>query len=456
MKLPKSIKLKSDQQSFSQGTRFIFRHGEKLVAVIVILAAMGIGVRTLDFQPLSWQPDELEELANSAEETIKENGFRIEDETIRIFDYAGYAEQIKQAIPTEPYRSETVWKPVLQPDPLLRGGFEVLTAESFRGEAVRRTNATVALWERPTLPEMKKEETSPGMPSIWVNLYGTIPKEKQETIYRQVFKSFVVTGSLTEYLYYELERSEITPTREPVWQPVIVYPNEEFQTEQVNAYPSDYTKDRLVPFTGQQDTNGDSMLLFSDCEVEPAKTYAYRIRLYLTNPNYNVQETSVEAGVDTKSPLIRSEWSSLVWVYVPDRTLVRLASVTPTDSADFPRQAVPLRALTGTLILDYFDIELGQTLPPVEKTEVRRGMLANMTKTEANRYFNRGKNPDEMVSINYPDVGLRSDVCIMDFSGGRKLQKRPTAPDLFVVGKALLLMPDGTMQVTTTAPELFK
>jgi hypothetical protein len=49
----------------------------------------------------------------------------------------------------------------------------------------------------------------------------------------------------------------------------------------------------------------------------------------------------------------------------------------------------------------------------------------------------------------------------MDFSGGRKLQKRSTrealgSPDLSVPGKALLLMPDGTMQVTTTAPELFE
>jgi hypothetical protein len=200
------------------------------------------------------------------------------------------------------------------------------------------------------------------------------------------------------------------------------------------------------------------MILFSDFDgVKPAATYAYRIRLYLANPNYNMQEASVEEGVDTKNPYIRSDWSPFASVYVPDRTVVLVASVTlPDSNMDFPRQSAPLRAVIGTLFLDYFDTELGQALPIVEKVRVERGMLANMTKIEANRYHSRGKSPDESVNINYPDIGLRSDVCIMDFSGGRKLQKRPTAPDLFVPGKVLLLMPDGTMQVTTTAPELFK
>jgi hypothetical protein len=106
-------------------------------------------------------------------------------------------------------------------------------------------------------------------------------------------------------------------------------------------------------------------------------------------------------------------------------------------------------------------MELGQSLPLVEKSNVSRGMLGNMSKKDANKFINRGKSVDENASsVNYPDTGLRSDVCVMDFSGGRRLQKRQSreaqgSPDLALAGKALLLMPDGTMQVISTEQELF-
>jgi hypothetical protein len=202
------------------------------------------------------------------------------------------------------------------------------------------------------------------------------------------------------------------------------------------------------------------LLLFSDFDVEPAKTYAYRIRLHLRNPNFNLQEASVEEGVDTQSEFVRSDWSSFARVHVPDRTLVQLRSVTPTDQSDFPRQGVPLGPVRGTLVLDYFDIEQGLSLPLVEKTNVHRGMLGNMSREDANRYINRGS-PGEIIAgeiiVNYPETGLRSNVCVMDFSGGRRLQRRSTrAPDLFAPSRALLLMPDGTMQVISAEPELFR
>lgn len=461
MKQPKRNVTKLVKQRFVRLLQFLFRHGEKIIAAVLVLAAIGLAARSLHDQPLSWEPDEMETLANNIENTIRENEGTVLDAPIRLFDYAGYAELIKQKIPAEPYRVESAWKPVLYADPVLQGDFEVFTAETLRCEAVRRSGSTVAQWKRPPLPEMKEENAAQNLPSIWVNIYGTVPAEKQAAIYNQIFNNSVDTKCQPEYVYYELEKTEISPKGEPVWQPVIVYPAGELKPEQVPDEPSVIPKDRLVPFAGQQGLDGNSMLLFSDFEIEPAKTYSYRIRLYLVNPNYNVQAVSVEEGVDTKSQYVRSDWSPVASVYVPDRTQVRLVSVIPTDNAEFPRQTAPLRAVMGTLFVDYFDIELGQALPPVEKTEIRRGMLANVSKIEANKYINRGKNPDEFVNYNYPDAGLRSDVCIMDFSGGRKLQKKlskgaQSSPDLFVAGKALLLMPDGTMQVMTTAPDAFK
>jgi hypothetical protein len=448
MKLPNSLKQKQEKSGgLASFLRFLMRHGEKITTGIVIVIAAGLALQTRNYQPLSWQPDDLEELADHTENTIKNSAHTLADEGIRIFDYAVYAEQIREQIPSEPYHSDTAWNPVLHPDKPPRSGFEILTAEALRGEAARRSGLIVqgkepTQWQRPSLAESQDPAKNA---SIWVNIYGTIPMQKQWDVYNQVL-NHAAELSKPEYVYYELEKAETAPNAEPVWQPVIVYPDNSSEENQSN---------RLIPLRQQQAAlSEEDVLLFSDFDVQPAQTYAYRMRLYLVNPNYNLQETSVAEGVDTKSEYVQSDWSLWAKVYVPDRTLVQLQSVIPTDTADFPRQAAPLRPVSGTVFLDYFDIELGQSLPLAEKVNVRRGTLCNITKDEENRYINKGKSPDEVVNINYPDSGLRSDVCVMDFSGGRKLQKRPTkeaqsSPDLSLTGKALLLMPDGTMQTRT-------
>jgi len=482
MKLSKSSKPKRDRDKWSGAKAllwFLFRHGEKIVVAVVVLFALWIAQQGLDYRPLSWQPHTLVELAESIEKNIKNNTRTFADEGLKVFDYATYAEQIKEHILPIPYHCETAWKPVLHPDRRSRGGFEILTADTFTGEAVRRTNSTIKgkthdLWQRPPSPfatgETQDENQSPEQDEsvIWVNLYGTIPLQQQWDIYNQTFDEAVEINR-PEYVYYELERAKINPKEESVWSPVRVYqdhpasPDHEFQTDQ----NFDLLWDRLIPvkqsLNRQQSVSekGSSdlgkMLLFSDFDVEPAKTYAYRVRLYLENPNYRVQNSFVAEGVDTRSKFVRSDWSLVARVYVPDRTTVRLQSVTPADRLDFPRQQVSLGTVSGTALLDYFDLEQGLSLQPVEK-DVRCGMLGNMSKEEANRYIKR---TDSTASVNYPDTGLRSDVCILDFSGGKKLQKKASreaqgTPDLLVVGKALLLMPDGTMQVTSTTPEVFR
>jgi len=472
MKLPKNIKWKQEKKgAVAAVLRFLVRHGEKIIVSIVLVTAAGIAFKAENFKPLSWRPHELVELTNDTENTIKNNGIEIAKDTVNIFDYATFAEQIRTRIPSEPYRSDAEWKPVIQPSPLPRGGFSVLVAESLRGEAVRRIDLTPQgqppdKWHRPQLSEMPSASNDA---SIWVNVYGSIPLWAQWDIYNQVFDNHAPEINRPEYVYYELERAEIKPAEIDridllFWQPVIVYPDYPGDAFPTNLdIPPDFSLNRLVSFpqgASQEEYAGRS-LLFSDFEVEPARTYAYRIRLYLVNPNYHLQETSVEKGVDTKNPFLRSDWSDFTLVYVPDRTLAQIQSVTHPDPADFPRQTAPWRPIRGTVFLDYFDIELGKSLPLVEKGDLIRGMLCNVSKNDALKYINKGKTAEEMVTINYPDAGLRSDVCIMDWSGGRKLQKKASresqgTPDLFVASQALLLMPDGTIQVSSTEQELFR
>ncbi|MDR0327683.1 MAG: hypothetical protein LBI05_05230 [Planctomycetaceae bacterium] len=469
MKSPKNFKHKQDRNSgIVLLLRFLVRHGEKIFAGGIIVVAIWIASQTRLHQRLSWQPDEMVQQAVNVENAIRDSTFSVVDENEKIFDYATFAEQIKAEIPTEPYRSDSEWNPVIHQGAPPRSGFQVIPAESLRGEARRRISTAAQSkaeqWQRPPQPGT---QSSANDAPIWINVYGTIPLWTQWDVFNHVFDHLPEINK-PKYVYYELEKAEVNSKEELIWQPVIVYPDypvEKFQaSRKFNSY-SDFSPDRLVPFEQRQispqEQFADSLLLFSDFDVEPARTYAYRIRLYLVNPNFNLQVTSVEEGVDTKNELVRSDWSAFAKVYVPDRTLVQLQSVTlPDASVDFPRQTVFLREIEGTLFLDYFDRELGQSLPLVEKANVRRGMLGNMSKNDANKYINKGRTPEEFRPVNYPDTGLRSDVCIMDFSGGRKLQKRQSreaqgSPNLAIAGKALLLMPDGTMNVISTEQDLF-
>jgi hypothetical protein len=472
MKLPKNIKWKQEKKGVVAAIlQFLVKHSEKFVASVVFLVAVWIALQTQNFQRLPWKPDELNKLAEDTEHTIRNNASGIESEKFNIFDYATFAEQIQLQIPTEPYRSDTEWRPVLQPSPIPRGGLEILTADVLKGESVRRIGLTAQgqnpeQWQRPPLPELPAASNDG---SIWVNLYGTIPFWSQWDIYNQVIGTLAPETNKPKYVYYELEKAEIKPAtvnplEELAWHPVIVYPDypESTLSEHFDV-PPDFSPTRLIPFAQgtSQEEYANRSLLFSDFEVQPARTYVYRMRLYLINPNYHLQESSVLEGVDTKNKFLRSDWSNFARVYVPDRTVVQIQSVKPAEQTDFPRQTTPLRSIRGTVFLDYFDVELGQSLPLVEKTDILRGMLCNMSKNEALRYVNRGRTAEEFVTINFPETGLRSDVCMMDLSGGRKLQKIASrasqgSPDLSTVDKALLLMPDGTMQITSTEQELFR
>jgi hypothetical protein len=506
----KSSKKFSPKKNTSKGNaaaplqQFFIWHSEKIVAGILVVAALWLAMQGLGYQTLTWQPGELEEIARDTESAIKKSTRTAADEGIKMFDYAAYAKQIKEKIPPDPYRAEVAWKPALYPSPQSRGGIQILTAESLKGEPLRTGMTSVSgqgqdRWVRPSLPDQTGNR--PIRPNrggnlevpepIWVNLYGVIPAAKQWEIYDQAFSTAVKTDaslSKPEYSCYELERAEYKPGQALDWQPVVVYPASEFGGSP--GASEDPSLERLIPFEqqllGQLGTGGtsrppvrggtsgrkgtqsggdaDSVLLYSDEKIEPAKTYAYRMRLHLLNPNYNLPEETVAEEVDTKSPSIMSDWSTPALVYVPDQTAARLLAVIPPDRADFPRQTSPQNSPKGIMLLEYFDLDMAQALPPVEKAEVVRGSICNMSKEDVLKVISKGRNvpggvaPGQRPGLDFPDTGLRSNVCIADLSGGRKLQKGTSkeaglSPDLVVTSKALLLHPNGMMQVASTLPE---
>jgi len=93
--------------------QFLLWHGEKIIVGIIVVVALWFALKGLGYQTLSWQPSELERVANEAETAIRNNTRTAEDEDIQIFDYMTFASHIRVPILAIPYRSESAWMPTL-------------------------------------------------------------------------------------------------------------------------------------------------------------------------------------------------------------------------------------------------------------------------------------------------------------------------------------------------------
>lgn len=95
--------------------QFLVWHGEKIVVGIIAVVALWFAMQGLGYQTLSWQPNELEDVAGRAEQGIRASTRSAEDEEIAFFDYEAYAEQIREPLSATHYRTNSVWNPVLNP-----------------------------------------------------------------------------------------------------------------------------------------------------------------------------------------------------------------------------------------------------------------------------------------------------------------------------------------------------
>ena len=108
----KSTKKKKSGGSSGGGAQLFFVwHGEKIVAGIVVVVALWFAMQGLSYQTLTWQPNALEEDASAAETAIRNSTRTAEEEEVAFPDpdHATFARQIRNPIPTEPYRAETLW-----------------------------------------------------------------------------------------------------------------------------------------------------------------------------------------------------------------------------------------------------------------------------------------------------------------------------------------------------------
>jgi len=110
---PTKKKKKSAGSSGGGAQQFLIWHGEKIAVGIVVVVALWFAMQGLGYQTLSWQPNALEEEATAADNAIRASTRDAEDEEIEIFDFAELAEQIRNPIPTGPYRNPAaaLWYP---------------------------------------------------------------------------------------------------------------------------------------------------------------------------------------------------------------------------------------------------------------------------------------------------------------------------------------------------------
>jgi len=107
--MSKAKKKKKSSGNSGGVQQFLVWHGEKIVVAVVVVVALYFAWKGLGYPPLTWQPNELETISNDADKAIREGKRTAEDEEIKVFDYATYAEQIKSPISAEPYRTESRW-----------------------------------------------------------------------------------------------------------------------------------------------------------------------------------------------------------------------------------------------------------------------------------------------------------------------------------------------------------
>ena len=103
------MKAKKKKKSGGSGNgaaqQFLLWHGEKIAVGVVVVVALWFALQGLGYQTVPWQPSALEEYATQAETAIRNSTRTAEEEGVEFFDHADFAQQIRDRIPTDPYRN---------------------------------------------------------------------------------------------------------------------------------------------------------------------------------------------------------------------------------------------------------------------------------------------------------------------------------------------------------------
>ena len=205
---------------------------------------------------------------------------------------------------------------------------------------------------------------------------------------------------------------------------------------------------------------------FFDFSVEIGKTYRYRVRLYLANPNYNLAPHLLESPTLSREPLLITDFST-----PSNQVTIPLSARVLVNSTIAPSLRTPWAEPSTGLCVVHFDMEDGSEWY-YERPAVFRGQTANFKGDGIGPPFRgtsaelggprpiggpprggpppRGGTPAQLATAAMENkrTGIEyvSEVCVLDILGGSLLQ-RTSGPELRAPGRVVVLEPSGAMRV---------
>ncbi|MDR0610235.1 MAG: hypothetical protein LBG58_09015 [Planctomycetaceae bacterium] len=222
---------------------------------------------------------------------------------------------------------------------------------------------------------------------------------------------------------------------------------------------------------------------FLDFNVVPGKTYRYRVRLYLANPNYRLAPNYLEDETLSKEPYLITEFSAPSnMVTIPLESRVLTTNVFAADTKQ------PWLEPAASIMAVHFDLADGSEWY-VEKERVYRGSTINYKRQDVtNPLLEKQTTGSDMEGSISPPSGrtarrtppspsrrttepkttepkttgkqldIVSEVSVLDMKGGEPLYKVPSAaqkaPDLRSPGRVMVLEPSGNMIIRTVNTDL--
>jgi hypothetical protein len=191
------------------------------------------------------------------------------------------------------------------------------------------------------------------------------------------------------------------------------------------------------------------LLRFFDFSVEPGKRYRYRVKLVLSDPNYNLpqgviaqevqerqaKEAAAARAAKTEKPFFRivDKWSDpSPIVGIPMAGNVRLASVRVPAAEKVNDEP------TATMLVEAFDVDAtGSPIQTAVERELRRGFVANMVQDA--EYL-----VDPTMIDTFPSFKFMTGMTLLDVDGGSKI---PQGKDYTVPARALIMGPAGELYI---------
>lgn len=587
---------------------FFVAHIEKILLAFLIPVALYIAYLGTKYEPLTWKPEDLQQISEQANTHVRNNEWTADDEEVKIIPYDVQATWIKVGVKADLYKSTIQWMPSLFPEKNKRPSLE--SQQLLAVQDLKAYTGLGAVAINPASAAARVAEiTTPKIGRRWSVITGLIPVKEQLEYYVNAFSTSVHPDPMRDmplYVFYEVERAEIEPGQTadqlqwkkldfyrslqqnlmlwatPALDPVdpnyiapspfsMAYPlppidkkfgeevahppaiplltdtqmkqakqmeklQEKMLKEMVDFDERDFLDQdpfsasgafgNMRPGMGANMSGGGSMdsgmsgegnttrrrrsrrpekekeeeifkpvevtnylFRFFDFEVEPGKTYRYRVRLFLANPNYRLPANVLLEEASAEQPRLETAYSvASNMVTIPLESRVLNTGVTAASAR------TPWVDPLASIMAVHFDITDGSEWC-VERDRVYRGSTVNFPRQTGENYalsnkpamsgFEGGmdtmgpppepggggrrpprggrppKNPpkpkpedDESKRV----IDIVSDVCILDMDGGVMLPKQggPDIPDTRSPGRLLVLEPSGSLVIRNNSTDFLE